>query len=768
MRQLYYTLRTLIRGRGSNIIKTISLTLGLFVGILLFAKIAYELSYNKDYHEPENLCIINSKYTLQGMEGEISQIIMGPVPKTIQEAFPSEVECVSITKPFGDSPYYIGENSYNLGTLYADTMFFQTLGITVLQGNVMDLANPDMVFVSEEVARRMFGDENPVGKVLMKDKTHELMVRGVFKQIGENNSMRPDIVISFQNILKYFGWYFGWGGGDSYVGFVRLRSGADIEKINARMDAVIEPYMEFNPEKNGWGVQYELQKAEEEHLSNPELRMKIMIMAVLGFALLLIAALNYVLISISSLTIRAKGIGVHKCNGASGSQIFAMFLWETAIIIGLSLVLVLILIFTFKGLIEEILEASIAGMFSWQALWVPVLVVLFLFIVAGILPGKMFSRIPVTQVFRRYTEGKQAWKRPLLFVQFTGVSFIFGLLCVVLIQYRQVLSYDVGYEPDGLATAYHRFDNMEVARSVIANLPMIDGVAFSGSDIGYGLSGDFVFAPNGRTLFSTRFNFCGYNYTALLGIKIKEGKNIDGPNQVLVNEEYVRLMHWTDTPIGKKPQSATARDAIIVGVMEDFVDASLYVGTQPVLFIGSNNAQGCITVRLKAPYKENLNALNAAVAEAYPANNIWFNYLPYRLKNQYESTRRFRDMVLLAFSAILLITLMGLFGYVNDEVRRRSKEIAIRKVNGAEAFDILSLLSKGMAWIAIPAVIIGTIFSYFIGKEWLMQFERFQMSLNVVLFILIAIAVLILIFGTVILKSWHIANDDPVNSIKNE
>ena len=768
MRQLYYTFRTLIRGRGSNIIKTISLTLGLFVGILLFAKIAFELNYNKDYQEPENLCVIMSVYTLEGVKEEPSPIIMGPVTKTIQESFPEEVEYTSITKEFGASPYFFGENSYNCRTTYADTLFFQTLGIVVKLGNVKDLANPDMAFISDEFAQKFFGDENPIGKVVMKDKTQEVMIRGVFKQIGENNSIRPDIVISFENIAKYYGWYFGWGGGDSYTGYVRLRPGVDVEKINARMDAVIEQYMEFNPEKNGWGVQYGLQKADEVHMNNPELRMKVTIMFVLAFALLIIAALNYVLISISSLIIRAKGIGVHKCNGASGANIFGMFMWETAIIMGIAILLVFVLVFSFSEFIEDILESSIAGMFVWKALWVPALVVFFLFIVAGVLPGRMFARIPVTQVFRHYTEGKQAWKRPLLFVQFTAVSFIFGLLCVVMIQYREIINYNVGYRMEGVATGYHNFENLEVARSTIANFSMVEDVSFSWSNVGTGLSGDFVLGADGRTLFSTRFNACNYNYTSLLGIKIKEGKHMDGPDQVLVNEEYVRLMRWTDSPIGKRPQASAARDAVIVGVMENFVDASLFTGVRPVLFIGSKGSQGTITVRLKAPYKESVKALNQVITEAYPSNNIHFTYLQDQLKNQYESTRRFRDMVLLAFASVLLITLMGLFGYVNDEVRRRSKEIAIRKVNGAEASDILRLLSGGIAWVALPAVLIGITCSYFVGKEWLMQFERLQMLLSVPLFISIALFVLILIFGTVILKSWHIANDDPVNSIKNE
>lgn len=767
MRQLYYTLRTLTRGRGSNIIKTISLTLGLFVGILLFAKIAFELSYNADYEEPENLCVIMSDYTISGMKGDVSPIVMGPVPRTIGEAFPEEIESTSIIRYDGAYTYYFGENRFNYETLYADTLFFQTMGITVLQGNVKELANPDMIFISDEFAKKAFGNENPIGKTLKKDKTHEFTVRGVFKQISENNTLRPDAVISFQNILNG-GMYFGWNGGDSFMGVVRLRPGADLEKMNARMDAVIEPYMEFNPEKNGWGVQYSLSKARDFHLKDPELRMKLMIMFILGFALLLIAALNYVLISISSLTIRAKGIGVHKCNGASTGDVFGMFMYETGIIIGVSLVLVSILVFTFKELIEEILEASLAGLFVWKVMWVPVLVILFLFIVAGVLPGRMFSRIPVTQVFRHYTESKQGWKRPLLFIQFSGVSFIFGLLCIVIMQYRQVTTFDLGYQTEGLATAHHYFDNREVGRATIANLPMVEDIAFSWSDIGYGLSGDFVGDYGGKMLFSTRFNQCDYNYVPLLGIKIKEGKNLDGPGQVLVNEEYVRLMRWTDSPIGKNPQSASFRETVVVGVMEDFVDNSLFIGNQPVLFAGNADTQGCIAVRLKAPYKESLKALNEAMKEAFPTNNIEFTYMPDRMMKAYDSTRRFRDMVLLAFASILLITLMGLFGYVNDEVRRRSKEIAIRKVNGAEAYDILSLLSKGIAWIALPSVAIGTVCSYVVGKEWLMQFERFQMNLSVPLYILIAIVILILIFGTVILKSWHIANDDPVNSIKNE
>lgn len=767
MRQLYYILRTLVNGRGTNVIKTISLTLGLFVGILLFAKIAFEFNYNTDYDESENLYMIMADNTINGVKKEAAPMVMGPVANTIREAFPEEIQYATTIHKIGNQLFFFGDKEFQYEALFADSLFFQTMGITVLQGNVKDLANPYMIFISEETAKKTFGDESPVGKTLNLNKRNDFVVKGVFKKITENNTIRPDVVGSLQTLINE-GIYFRWYGGDIYMGFVRLRPGADVERINPRISSIIDNHMEYNVEKNGWGVLYSLSKAKNSHMKNSEVRRRVMIMTVLGLSLLLIAALNYVLISISSLTSRAKGIGVHKCNGASTSDIFKMFIYETGVIISISLLLVVILIFTIRPFIEEVLETSIAGLFVWKVMWVPLVVVLILFLIAGVLPGRLFSRIPVTQVFRHYSESKQGWKRPLLFIQFAGVSFILGLLCIIMLQYQQVTTFNLGYQTEGLATTYHYFENREVGRATIANLPMVEDIAFSMMDIGVEISGDFVGDPGGKMLFSASLNYCDYNYMPLLGIKIKEGKSMNSPGQTVINEEYVRLMRWTDSPIGKGPNAAMNRDAVIVGVMENFVSNSLFVDTEPLMYVAKPDVQGCITVKLKEPYKESLKGLNESIKETFPTTRIEFTYMPDRLIQKYESTRRFRDMVLLAFIFILLITLMGLIGYVNDEVTRRSKEIAIRKVNGAEVKDILTLLSKGISWIALPSVAIGILFSYFVGKEWLMQFERFNIELSVFLFLLIVIAILTLIFGTVIFKSWNIANDDPVKSIKNE
>ncbi|NDV58862.1 ABC transporter permease [Bacteroides sp. 519] len=762
MKQLYYTLMTLLRGRSSNIIKVISLTLGLFIGIILFARVAFELSYNKGYKESDKLAVVMATYTSDGMPGTPMKVVMGPVPETIMKDFPDEVECATLVQNQGEVAFFLGEQRHVGNLVMADTLFFRTVGITVTSGQEIDLSMIDMAFISEDFAKCIFGTTDVIGKTVMRDKNKEITIRGTYLQVEDNNSIRPDIVVSIA------GWssYRGWGGGDSFQGFVRLRQSSDIEKVNKRMDAVIDQYMKFDPETKGWGVRYHLENICKEHIENPNVKRLVTIMSFLAVAILLIAAMNYILIAISSLSRRAKGVGVHKCNGATSTQVFVMFLWETAIIILVSLMFASLLIFNLRGLIEDIIEVNIESLFTLQTLWVPLLIIAVIFIVAGVIPGRIFSHIPVTQVFRKYTERNSSWKRVLLFIQFVGVSFVFGLLVVVFVQYERVMNFDLGYQPRNIATSWVRMENPDIAVKTIENFPMVEKAALSWLTVN-GYSGDHVKGEDGKMLFSTRFNIVTPEFIPLYGFQLLEGRNVMAPNEVVVNEEYVKRMPWTDGAIGKQSSSGNSF-GIIVGVMKDFVDSSLFQEKNPVAFATTPKWHNSISVKLKEPFNESLMNLNKEVAEVFPNNNILFSSLEKDIESKYVSVRRFRDSAIVAFIGILLITLMGLFGYINDEIQRRSKEIAIRKVNGAEAWNVLKLLSREVSLVAIPAIVLGIIVSYFIGQDWLDQFAGTRIELSIAMYALLSIVILAVIIISVILKSWRVANENPVNSIKSE
>ena len=174
-----------------------------------------------------------------------------------------------------------------------------------------------------------------------------------------------------------------------------------------------------------------------------------------------------------------------------------------------------------------------------------------------------------------------------------------------------------------------------------------------------------------------------------------------------------------------------------------------------------------IHLRLKEPFAENLQKLNKEAGEAFPNQTIEFESLEQALANSYNSVRVFRNAMIVATFVIIFITLMGLIGYTNDETQRRSKEIAIRKVNGAEASGIIELLAKDVLWTALPAVLIGTFSSWYVGEQWMSQFST-TMGSTIPYYMCVALVTLLMIVGVVVVKTWKIANENPVISIKSE
>ena len=414
MKQLYYVIRTLLRGRGSNIIKVISLGLGLTMSILLFSRVAFEQSYDTCYKNYDDLYQIYSIFSAEGEQFEPQKQNCGPVAGAILENFPKEVESATSIAYFVSSPLYNGSVRIDARKILADSLFFKTMGIEVLSGNPeKDLMQNDVIFLSDDLAQKIYGGENPIGKVISYNKELQLTVKGTYVDLPENATMRPEAVISMPTAWSR-GWgNYSWRGGDSYYEYIRFRPGADKEIVNARLDAMIQKYRP-EEDKKAYGYTAFVKPIRDVYRDEDQVKRMDSIMSILALAILFIASLNYVLISISSLTYRAKAVGVHKCSGASGGTVFSMFLLETGIIIALALVLMGLILLNFQEFIEDTTAAKLSVLFAPDRIWVPLVVVLVLFIVGGILPGRLFARIPVSQVFRRYTEGKKGcFCRPL-------------------------------------------------------------------------------------------------------------------------------------------------------------------------------------------------------------------------------------------------------------------------------------------------------------------------------------------------------------------
>ena len=773
MRQIYYSIRTLLRERGSNLIRVISLSLGLTIGILLFSQIVFELSYENCYPEAERLAMVRAQITnlstgeIMGDDGtNYDYTVFAPTANAVAESMPEEVEYASCVLPEREYNIYYEEKLLSdVDYIYVDSCFFQVFGIPLLKGNLKDLIIPGSVFVSERFARETFADEDPVGKILSADKQNTFTIRGVYKDVPENTMLTHDFVVSIYNNNGGYQAGNGWNGNDVFYTFLRLRRESDMDKVNDNIQRVIEKYTETTIDD--WKMDYSIIPLVKRHLDSPDVQKRLVIYGFLGFAIFFVAIMNYMLISIATLSRRAKSVGVHKCSGASSTNIFSMFLAETGILVILSVLLSFLLIFNAREMIEDLLSVRLSSLFTWGTLWVPLLTILVLFVLAGGIPGRLFSRIPVTQVFRRYTDGKKGWKRSLLFVQFTGVSFVLGLLLVTLLQYGHLMNRDMGIDVTGLteAESWLPKERVEHIKDELRRQPMVEGVTVATHSVlgQYWTRG--LMSNDGKRLATLNFNYCHYNYPEVMGIKIIEGTPMKKGGDLLVNEELVRLMRWTDGAVGKRVNNVAGT---VVGVFRDIRNESFYAAQSPIILIGTEEqANHTFDVRLKEPFDENLKRLNEYMEKTFPDVSLHFMSVDHMVKDLYKDVYRFRNSVWITSCFILLIVIMGLIGYVNDETQRRSKEIAIRKVNGAEAFHVLRLLTRDILYVSVLSILIGTAVSYFAGRACLDQFAE-QIELNPLLFIGTALFIQLLIIVCVVLKAWHIANENPVNSIKNE
>jgi putative ABC transport system permease protein len=763
MRKVYYALRQILRASGMNLIKVISLALGLTVSIILFTRIAFDLDYDRFYKDSDRLYQIKAGYRFnENEQPEPKTTIGGKFAGAVAESFPDEVESATVVRRWEGHTLYNGNMRFAPFMIVADTLFFRTMGLEVVKGNPQVLAQPDRLFISEALAGRAFGREDPIGKVMMYERTTPMIVSGIYKDVPENNSIgHYEAVISFATLVKNEWSYIGWDGGDIFLGYARLKDKKAADKVNQRIDQAISTYL---PPTLDFSYKTEIVPIRRIHTDIEDVRRMLGLMGILALVILLSVTLNYVLIAISSLAHRAKAIGIHKCNGASGKDILGMFFIETGILIGLSGLLMAALLSGFQDWIEEMIDVPFRSLFSINHIWAPAGVVLFLLIAGSLIPGRIFSSVSVSRIFRRVTDGKRNWKRLLLFVQFMGFSFMSGLLGVVWMQYHHITHKDLGYSPERVAYVSHRFKHPDNARTVLLSLPFVDEAASSGLPLVGGYKGWMgVTGADGATGFSPRYTTYDKDYLSFMNLKLKAGRSVSASGEIMVNETFVKQMRWTDNPVGQ----FVDRYGTVVGVMEDFASDDLFLPMEPVAVACQEEFDQCVHVRLKAPFKENLRRLNETMQQVFPDEDVLFLSLEEELLKPYKPVRQFGQATQMASVTILFLILMGLLGYTNDEVYRRSKEIAIRKVNGAEVHHILAMFSKDILYIALPSVLLGVGASWYVSRIWIEMFAE-QMPLGTSFFTGIGALALAVIVGCVLAKSWRIANENPVNNIKNE
>ncbi len=782
--------RSLFKKGRNNGIKIIALAVGLAMGLVLIAKVCFERSYDNFYPDNDRIYLVKSGINREGKKDTWGQV-SGAIAPGMKAEIPEEEAATRYTR-IGSPDELImtpEKQFYTATLLLTDTSFFDVFPRPILIGDPKDvLARPNYVMISRSLAEKMGGVESAVGKTFVRDVNRNSVqtIGGVFEDIPENSHLQYDMLGSLAGYSVQS--TTNWVGNDRYVAYVKLLPGTTPESLAPSIRRMQERNQDLEGlKKAGVDLFYTISPLQDIHNNNEDVKDMNAMLLFLATILIVIAVLNYILVVISTLIGRTKEVAVHKCYGASGKDILGMILSESLLHLLLALLLGAFLILVFRGKVEDLLSASLSALFTLPTVTLLAGICLVVFGVTCLVPTWLFLRIPVASAFRSVKESKRYWKLCLLFVQFVATAYLVALLITISRQYDKMITSDPGYAYENLIycnTTGVGAQERERAIDELRRLPQVDQVGCSTELPFYYASGNNVSLPGeDRELFNIAdMYFVSDNYFKIMEIPVVEGKAFQpgeaNDDKVMVSRKFVDLMEktagWTGSPLDKgvmiTEHSNGTKVFTISGVYEDFRIGSLKGPDTraSVLFYNtpdSYNPAKIILIKMHTMSSENLAQINEILAGAMPDKVVEASVYKMDILNQYQDDRDFRDSIMISGLVTLIIALIGLLGYTADETNRRGREIAIRKVNGATAIDILRMISKDISYIAIPALAIGAAIAYVSASGWLEKFAE-RIHLSAFIFIGAALFVYVIIIGCVLFRAWRTADENPVESLK--
>ena len=778
---------SLIRNKGRVFTRILSLALGLMLGVFLLSYVNFR--YNYDNFLPDNDRLYKIFVNVEREGGGVDELTHAPLAHSLMRDCP-EVE--SGTRIFGSMTFaWTDENQkeHQLTSYAVDSLFFSVLDFGLISGDASQLLDFNNVFLSEEAAKRIFGDEDPIGKVLYDNLNYPKTVGGIFRDIPYNTSLGHfDALVSEKMNQKSYDIETCWEGSNTYCSYIKLNKGASADAVAEWMNkGMLEKY----------GLQEMAEKYNLKFMMVPIRRAEIMVaqralymdfITIITLLVLALCALNYALLSISSLVNRSRTIAVMRCTAAGKQDIWAQFMWETLFILIVAGAIAGMVIYLLRDTLATTIDNPVADLFSLRNIWVTVLVVIALFLGAGSIPAAIFASVPTTVAFRGITNRRKGWKQGLLVFEVMCVSFASAFLLVAERQINMLQEGQLGYNPKNMVTVcllVEGGDALFNAERDFETLPCVDraGTAWSLPCFGYMPNNPLIDEKTNSVMFPFVKEGVSYSYFDVMEIKLMEGgifTETSPYEDVVVNKRFLEMAGMTEDPLGKTINHGDNDGNIIaryriIGVVDN-VRTTESGRFQPIVYsnireyIANEGWQygGFRTmIRLNDMSQANLDMVNDKYHEYQSIDKYQFNIYQDLFNKKMRGEIYFRNLMMIIVVITTLIALIGLIGYVSDELKRRRKEIAIRRVCGASMMSIVRLALGDFSKLAVPAIVVGELLSLVASRKWLQMFE-YRLPLEWWMFTLTGLAVLMAIYVVETILTLRITTSNPLDSLKTE
>lgn len=781
---LKITLRHIRKDKMFSIINIAGLAIGIAACLLLISWIKYDLSFDKFHKNQDNLYKIITKNVFS--TANITHF--GQTPMLLAEYLRKNIPEVKDATIYWRRPWQLkrGEKQFVTRGLLTEPDFLNMFTFPFIKGNPENLlSEPRSIAISESLSKKIFGDEDPLGKRVSEIMygAGDFTVKGVFKDVPSNSHMEFEFLGPFNLQYGGYGTSFNKWGLSDFETYVLLRTGASQDEFDTKIKDIIKKQLPDTIEEL-----YSL-KVKDIHLNQDVWSHKqgsktnVFIFSTVAFLIFLLACINYINLTIAKAAIRRREVGIMKVVGASRKSLLFKFITESSVFSFFSIIFGIFLAYLFLPLMQKLSGAMVPiNLAEGYTFGMVLFIFLLTILVAGLYPALHLSSLkPLTMLKEKISSNKKGFsvRKSLVLFQFSVfILLIVGFMFI----YKQlifIVNQDLGFDKDQVMRISLTSDvskNWRTFRTELLKNPDIKSFTFTNTIPGHNESTTKDWDWEGKVGDEKiKLSIVGVDddFVKTFGMKIKKGRffSREFPSELgqgfVINEEAARIMGFED-PLGKTMKLGNVnRSGKIIGVVQDYHFSSLREKIEPMvmaygfgldtLFIRINN-QNIPSV---------ISHVEGVFKKIAPQDTLKYSFMDEELSRLYTNEQRLIDTLKYFTLLAIFISALGLYGLALYSSNQRTKEIGIRKVNGARISDIVYLLAKdSLRWVVLANIIAWPL-AFWAVSQWLQNFA-YRINISVWPFITAGIAAFAISLLVILSQTIKAARSNPVDSLKYE
>lgn len=796
--------RNLLNKKGYSLINIFGLALGIACCIIIFMYVSYERSFDNYHTKGDRIYrVIHGWKDDKNSNGNSTESYWvwgnAPIAQALHDNFP-EIDKVVQFSGRSDLLLTNGENTFQEeGVFFMDSTVFDVFSWKLLKGDPKTaLAAPFSIVLTESTAKKYFGNEDPLGKMLKgsesagRSNAGDYLVTGVMEDVPANSHFRFQALLSLSTFRKASPDIFTeWGYVDFYTYFL-VKDHFDRANFEAKIPDFLKRQTK-DPENKYHivieslkemylGTVCQRQPGETGSIAN------LYIFSIIGLFVLVIAIINFMNLSTARSMERSKEVGIRKAIGAERGSLISQFLSESFIIVFISMMVALLIVTAGIPVMKDFTGRSIEvqNFVTLQNMALLVVLTLLIAVIAGSYPSFVLSSFNAVTVLKGMGKSSKvgvSLRKGLVIFQFSlSIALLAGTMIVVF-QMNHILTKDLGFDKEQMLILDYNYDEQvnrkrESLKTEMESIPNVSSVAFSRSVPGSYfpnayteiISADGAMKGMAQPIFQVGIDFVNhYDLKLVAGRSYSREYPSDTIGGLVINEATARQYGYANPAeiVGKKYKQ-WGREGEIIGVVKDFNFISLHRNIEPLTLPLEPFACRYMSLKVKSEdIPSTIEQVRNLWKKLAPHRPFLYSFLNEDFNKQYQKDFNFKSLFSVFSSLAIFIACLGLLGLATYTTEIRTKEIGIRKVLGANVYSIVTLLSKDFLILVVIAMVLATPVAWYGMDKWLEGFA-YHVEIHVWIFILaglFAMAIATVIIGFQTIKT-AIAN--PVNSLRSE